>query len=319
MLCRFNNIVSASYKIIVGWAAFANCLADSICSLQELDLCNNRVMDEGLAALAEYFAGSNNIKELSLCDNALITSSGWSTFFHRLHNSNAKFEKLSIRNNTLGDAGVASMVHCLSGMNGLKYLYLDSDVVRPGTDGARSFANLLCSPSSILEHVEFSLDAMCDDTVELFADALEANEHIYSLIIHTGRSSQVTARGLNALAGVFCNTENIESVYLSNHTLQYTNFVGTHSILTPCLKLNENNNKFEVARQKLLQHYFTEGNKNIQDIFELEKKVWPYVMAWAGRDDTGSSLLYNIIRDEPSLFCSKGKTSTAVLKRKRGS
>ena len=108
MLCRFNNIVSASYKIIVGWAAFANCLADSICSLQQLDLCNNRVMDEGLAALAEYFAGSNNIKELSLCDNALITSSGWSTFFHRLHNSNAKFEKLSIRNNTLGDAGVAS-------------------------------------------------------------------------------------------------------------------------------------------------------------------------------------------------------------------
>ena len=85
------------------------------------------------------------------------------------------------------------------------------------------------------------------------------------------------------------------------------------------LEMNENIDKFEVARQKILQYHFWGGKGSIQELVGMDLAVSPRVIAWLGRDEKGFSLLYQFLQSRPSLFES-GKTVKALgSKRKHGS
>ena len=122
--------------------------------------------------------------------------------------------------------------------------------------------------------------------------------------------------------------------YNSNHTLHelgdedYYDAMNFPDDLVLLLELNENKDKTEVARQKILQtHFSTEDNdtSNIQELLDMELEVIPTAIAWIGRSShngwrgmnvSGLSLLYNLIRRVPDLFdpTAQDKLST---KRKR--
>ena len=67
--------------------------------------------------------------------------------------------------------------------------------------------------------------------------------------------------------------------------------------------------KEEVTRQKVLR-YYSSCNPNAADddllMRELGKetgnKVMPFVMAWAGRGDSLTTLLYRLVRQDPAAF-----------------
>ena len=112
---------------------------------------------------------------------------------------------------------------------------------------------------------------------------------------------------------------------------------------THYLALNENEDKVEVARQKILQtHFPTEDNdtSNMQEFLDMELEMMPTVIAWMGRlahDDcgmgprafgkpvwndasvSGLSTMFNLMRRLPDLFDSdihtKKKPSTGKRKR----
>ena len=84
------------------------------------------------------------------------------------------------------------------------------------------------------------------------------------------------------------------------------------------LQLNRSDNKFEVARQKILKYHFSAGQNNIQDIVNMDMKALPRVISWIGRDVDGFSLLYQFVQSAPSLFGCDGKSKAFSGKRKWG-
>jgi len=75
--------------------------------------------------------------------------------------------------------------------------------------------------------------------------------------------------------------------------------------LKSLLKLNQNDNKQEVARQKLIRYYFSNDDGSVvkvEEFVDMELDVLPQAIAWAGRDDTGHSLLYKLFQTMPTLF-----------------
>lgn len=83
------------------------------------------------------------------------------------------------------------------------------------------------------------------------------------------------------------------------------------------MKLNENDDKHEVARQKIIQCHFRGGEKNIETFVGMSEVVVPHALAWVGRNTTGFSLMYTAIRSLHTLFdCNKARLVTTRAKRK---
>ena len=92
--------------------------------------------------------------------------------------------------------------------------------------------------------------------------------------------------------------------------------------------MNWNDNKLEVARQKILQFHFTNGD-NIQEFVDMKLNVIPHAVAWMARGgigetwygshDTGHSLLYQLVKSMPSLFefDSRAKGAAAAGKKRK--
>ena len=127
-----------------------------------------------------------------------------------------------------------------------------------------------------------------------------------------------------------CNKSSIIDTYNSNHILQDLNYFPDD--LESYLELNKNEDKEEVARQKILQTHFSTGDgdtSKLEELLDMELEVMPTVMNWIGRplsiDWKGTnvsvlSLMYNLMRRLPDLFDSdvhNNKNSSLVSKRKR--
>jgi hypothetical protein len=85
-------------------------------------------------------------------------------------------------------------------------------------------------------------------------------------------NAKLTSLGLNRLGGIaewsascndcfcklLCKTTSIESIYNSNHTLEYMSGFAMSSQLTQYFELNENGDKKQVIRNKILKYYLLE-------------------------------------------------------------
>ena len=65
------------------------------------------------------------------------------------------------------------------------------------------------------------------------------------------------------------------------------------------LRLNQNDDKAEVARQKILKYHFHNGEKNVEEFVGMELKVLPREISWVGRNVDGLALLYNLLQSMP--------------------
>ena len=134
-------------------------------------------------------------------------------------------------------------------------------------------------------------------------NALANNKTLQKLQI--GDCGHITARAWDVLSTLLCNKSSIESIYSSNHTLQsitwgnYTNFPSPPVLFL--LAMNEDEDKVEVARQKILRY----GDINMEEFVDMELGVLPHAIAWIGRDFGGlveMRLLYRLVKSVPFLF-----------------
>ena len=97
--------------------------------------------------------------------------------------------------------------------------------------------------------------------------------------------------------------------------------------LVPLLKLNENKDKAEVARQKILQTHLSDNDTSkMQELLDMELEVLPSVVEWIGRPShvgwkgtnvSGLSAMYNLTRRLPDLFDSSPLTQKKPSMEKR--
>ena len=171
-----------------------------------------------------------------------------------------------------------------------------------------------------------------DDIIIELANVLENNDTLKVLNLGTLSSGirqhhidEDQSFGFKALTRILCNRSSVDATFMSNHTLQTVSVYIQHghvyqsavlpSHLTDMLTLNENSNKFEVSRQKILQCHFDEDTQ--QEFVNMELEVLPHALAWCGEDQRGVSLLLRIIQSFPSLFDSNSKRNKAAAAEKR--
>ena len=112
----------------------------------------------------------------------------------------------------------------------------------------------------------------------------------------------------------FLDTSSIDAICSSNHTLQlFGQLYCDRSTSLPdqivsYLKLNENKNKVEVLRQKLIRSYFAGGAQNM-DVFvnmcikeDTDLKPLPHIMGWMCRNAHGFSIMYQFAKRMASVF-----------------
>lgn len=318
---EFGSVLNSTTS---GWIALFGSLSQN-CSLEKLRACFNDIGidDECLAVLASSI-GSTTLKHLDFSRNRLISSVGWQNFFSTIQSEDITLETLVLEENSIDDLGLSLLVD--ANIDSLSRLSLDGNGNITST-GLTALSALLQRPNSCLSELHLypsntNMHPLNDEVMTSFANALVGNNTMKKLCFWGGGTT--TSRGWSALKNVLCNTSSVEGIYTSNHTLEEPRSKELGSLLD----LNWNDNKREVARQKILQFHFTNGD-NIQEFVDMKLNVIPHAVAWMARGgigetwygshDTGHSLLYQLVKSMPSLFefDSRAKGAAAAGKKRK--
>ena len=328
-----------------GWRSFFSSLQTRGAQLVKLGISYNNIGNEGEAALGRLLSNMSTLKTLDMNNMEGISSQGWRTFFTSIQDSNMNLVKLDFSDNDIDDEGIQLLTRLVSRMSTLKTLNLkENQSVTP--TGWQALSGYFQNINFALESLDLSDNNIEDDAVIAFTSALTNNKTLKLLDLHQDRedfeddegdNELITERGWEAMSHLICNKTSIIDTYNSNHTLQgfghlqNPNMPDDSSVLDRLLSdldLNENEDKVEVARQKILQtHFSTEDSPKMQEFLDMKLEVMPTAIAWIGRplsiDWTGEkvsglSTMFNLMRRLPDLFDSTTQKKTGGTKRKRG-
>ena len=329
---------NAQFISISGWRTFFSTIQRRGTQLVKLDIARCQIGNRSSEALGSLLSSMNSLKELDM-SHENITSQGWQTLFTSLHGSNLHLVKLNLSGNTIDDEGIQLLIPLLSNKIYLKILNLSSNK-RVTPSGWQALSDFLRSPNFVLERLFLDNNNIDDDTLITFASALTDNKTLEWLDVEQVPPDEdededdndldlITKRGWLAVSNLVCNKRSILDTYTSNHVLRYLGDYycdGIGDEMFPYLQLNENKDKAEVARQKILQTHFSgKDTSNMQELLDMELEVMPTAISWIGRpvaihwkgeNVSGLSLLYNIVRRLPDLFDS-GAAQKRSMKRKR--
>ncbi len=83
--------------------------------------------------------------------------------------------------------------------------------------------------------------------------------------------------------------------------------------------MNDNENKVEVAREKILNSHFTGEAVDIGVFARMPEALLPHAIEWIGRDRLGFSLMYQFVAGNPLYFSDDNYSSRAAKKLKQSS
>jgi len=329
-----------------GWRSFLNSLQSRGIKLVKLDISLNNIGNEGAAALGRLLSNNKstlkslhmNAMSYSQDDSRNITPQGWVALFTTLQDSNLNLVELTLGENTINDAGLRLLTRLVTRMSSLLHLSL-SDNRRDTPTGWRALSAFLRSPSFKLRELYLDCTKVNDDTLIDFSNALAHNNTLKRLSVEychdEGGNDFITERGWEAVSNILCNKTSIMETYNSNHTLHrlgdkdYYDVAEFPDDLVLLLELNENEDKTEVARQKILQTHFSgsDTTSKMQVLLGMELEMIPAAIAWMGRPThndwkgtnvSGLSAMFNLMRRLPDLFdSSPQKKKPSTVKRKR--
>ncbi len=288
-----------------GWNVLSRCFRRNNSGITQLHLIDCRIDGESSASLAPAIASMTTLQSLDLRSPRRGTNT------IRCHHSllqNPNLEELCLSNCETTNDDIVAFAESLATNTALKHL--DLDMVRGvDTDGWKAFARVAL-PNSLLE--ELNLIVLLDDeTCTLFANLLAGNNTLKYLTLNAHGIKEV---GMSAFTRLICNKSSINEILNSNHTLCIGGFIPND--LRSLSQYNQNGNKKEVARRKIIDFYFMEDETRIQEVFDLEI-VMPHLISWLGRDHMGINLLRQVLAGMPSLFNSGTNVTESRNKRKR--
>jgi len=318
-----------------GFQFFFNTLQARGTQLVKLKIASNRVGDVGLAALSR--CNMTMLKALSIYYiSGRITSQGWVSFFNALQDSNLDLVRLDLSHNNIDDEGLQLLVPLVSNMTSLKHFSLSANHSITPT-GWQALTGYLQSPNFALEELTLGENKINNATLAAFMSVLVLAHnktlkrfYLDDCFDEDGNES-ITERGWEAFPNLLCNKTSIMDTYSSNHILQALGWdhdqINMPDDLLSYLELNENKDKAEVARQKILQTHFSDNDTSkLQVLLDMELEVMPAAIAWIGRSThanwrgtnvSGLSTMFNLMRRLPDLFDSGVHKKANDTKRKR--
>lgn len=270
------------------------------CRLEELVLCNCGLNNDDAISLSSALSGNHTIKTLNLACNRNITHLGWRPVLDSLQRQHSAVESLDLSESRIDDETADSIARAL--VNGsLQKMDLSSSQGRITGAGWQAFAVILQNPRVMLEtlNLRFISDAP-SDIARYIAEALANNNQMKELTI-----SPIMEMG--AFLPALCNTASIMSTFNSNHTLerlrggQYGQNTPPANVMS-LLHINGDNGRYAAARLKIIHTHFCGTNIGTQPFMVMELGVLPQAVAWAGKDVSGRSLMYQLIRSLPFMF-----------------
>jgi len=299
-----------------GWRSFFEALQTRGIQLMKLNVSNSSI---SATALSRLLSNMSTLKYL--CTNySSITSQGWVSLLTSIQDSNVNLEKLDLSHCSIDDEGLQLLVPLVSNMDSLKYLGL-SDNVLVSTAGWQTLVEFFQSPNFVLEQLDIGENNLNDNTLIPLTSALVNNKTLQRLYLEesfdedTGEYfSMITERGWDAVSNLICNKSSIMDTYNSNHILHDVYCEFRPDDLIPLLELNKNKDKFEVARQKILQTHFSDDGETskLEELLDMELEMLPTVIAWmgspthadwrGGTNVSSLSAMYNLMRRVPDLF-----------------
>jgi len=330
-----------------GWESLFNSLQRRGTKLVELNIAENNIGYEGLDALGKLISNMNTLKILCMNDMVYTDDEAWVwvSFFDTMWGSNLDLVELYLGDIKICDDGIEVLTSLVSSMPSLKILTLGYNRSVTPFGWWQALSEILESPNFVLKELHLDQNKIDDDTMIVFANALEHNKTLKSLHLYQDPrdfdddDNLITKKGWEAVSTLLCNKTSIMDTYNSNHTLQdftddpilYDDEIKKNlpSDLISSIELNKNKDKVEVARQKILQthfHFSDDDTSNMQEFLDMELQVMPTVVEWIGRPTpigwrgssmTGLSMMYKLVRKMPDLFDSNAQKKLSAGKRKR--
>lgn len=271
--------------------ALQTILEDAKYSLRTLELyCTDLHEDESLFILTKSIIKGKKLKVLHLGMNDDITPVAWVRFTLCLHDDNSALEVLKMERNGIGRGDQVPGRVC-------------------GDQQVAKALGVALTDNKTLKHLDLESNHINGVGLKALVRALASNRTLETLNLGSNQGISAAAGDWSDLANTLCNTESILATFESNHTLRgLGDRIEVPSDLVSSLQLNRHQNKFEVARNKIIQHHLMAGGKaNVQAFVAMDDvKVLTHAIAWLGRDNSGKTIVYSLIRSIPSLFAHRG-------------
>mmetsp|Transcript_20121 Transcript_20121/g.43688 ORF Transcript_20121/g.43688 Transcript_20121/m.43688 type:complete len:639 (+) Transcript_20121:129-2045(+) len=321
----FNNTALKELKLSfncnitqAGWRVFSTCLQNSNSAIEKLDVSSTNIADEGVTALGHALSNNTKLKTLNCYDlnsNGIpqVTATGWKAFFSCLRNPVSALQQIDLRYSSIDEGGLAVLANALASNSTVKMLDLSHNLQINST-GWQSFFMCLESSTFSLEELHLQGNNVADEAIGDLTHALVKNETLETLVL--GDLFSITNTGWAHFSHLLCDKSSITRICTSNHTLRHFSQQGITPGVHSLLLLNQSGSKKEVFREKILQYHFQNGAINIQEFLEMKLKVLPHAISWMGRNNSGHTLLYQLLRSLPSLFLSEQKMKASGAKRK---
>merc|ERR1712087_975528 len=219
---------------------------------------------------------------------------------------------------------------------GLKALYLcdiSADAM-PLITGAGWRALFACvqNEGSVLEQIDLRYSSIDEGGLSALTSALAGNPSLE--MVDLSHNKQISAaawrsffvclgrpdaalKEVNLRGNNITDASSAAAVHSSNHTLRSLGKPNVPRDLDELLLLNSRRDERSVSREKVLRYHFRNGESNMREIAGVDTSVIPDAISWAGRNDSGRTLLYELLRNLPSLAASSNMARVVGGKRKR--
>ena len=304
-----------------GAAALARLVSSTGSNLVVLKLINNVLDEDCIHVLTAAISNNTSLASFTCSSTASRTDKAWRTFSSAvLSHPLCCLRLVRLQDNNIGDEGVSCLGNALT-VNKTVTVFDIGGNPSITRDGWMAFLKSLKAPHSILESLDISYCEIDEESAIAIILALRNNVSLKT--IYMMDENDFSDKMRTTLSGVLCDTSSIENTYFSNHSLRMldvclvneendydsdSSFVGAvvnrlrQEDIKASLSMNKNDDKTQVARQKILRHHFSGERRDISLFATMPETMLPFVTGWIGCDNIGFSLMYAFIRSLPALI-----------------
>ena len=249
---------------------------------------DTNLSDESVAEIVNSLTAQSQLKRLCFSNNNLSRHAcvALENTFTRWHAPSLK--ELDLDHNAIDDKGLLSLVSGLKNCHNLSWLNLMGNPLSAA--GMRSLGELF--QTCPLRELMLQGANIGDDGVIALADALKGNKSLKHLRFNPVMAG-ITDVGWKAFSDLLCDTHDVNSTYLSNHTLET---VGLYGYDAPhCVAQYLATNSYcqeDTALYKMLRCH---PDFDMHPFFQWSLMFLPVVIEWfekAGKSRFGSNETY---------------------------
>ena len=199
-------------------------------TLQRLSLSFNKISDKGATAVAQALEGNTTLRKLSLHSNQ-ISDEGVTALAQALE-GNTTLQKLYLGSNKISDKGATALAQAMKGNTTLQRLYLFSNQI--SDKGATALAYTM-KRNTTLQLLHLGWNQISDEGATALAHAMKGNTTLQKLVFN---GNQISDEGATALAIAMKGNTTFQKLYLQNNQISDEGATALGSILHGNTKLS---------------------------------------------------------------------------------